>query len=495
VNMTGGGADDSFVLVGGRKNLPKLHVVNEENNNVSLRHRASTSTPDSEHDYSLRSLGTPANRTPVHSSPVSLTRIKIGASPSLDDLKQGVWGSRDSGYGPGGRDTGYGPDGRSDSQTARKNLKFDSTYVLETSLWESFSTPIFNLKAKLKGRQSFLDESPRPFSKNVQPQHILAGVVLLVMLSSICFGVFIGLNQFGDQLANGKLKSIKYGTERKLEKLKEAGKLLDRDIVDEKGLPLGGKRASIQYAFENDVKVDDAVVAGAAPKPSVAPEAAPRQGAASLTKEKAKASDHLDLVELSESIDKLMRLMEGREAREQELLERAKEVFQEEVGGGGDIPRPKEEQLAKSDFKRSTGSDASNLGLNFEEIIRVADDEETFNVRTKRDKDDRFRFKDDQFRFASLDDNPVKDGWFRLTEDTADDLRAKREAAGEDMFRYAEDSVSQHRSKRDGAGADGGGSNADFRLSDDSSLSEDDPRERTARTKRDGGEDEKFRFN
>merc|ERR1719187_974420 len=102
------------------------------------------------------------------------------------------------------------------------------------------------------------------------------------MLSSICFGVFIGLNQIEDQVNNGKLKSIKYGTEKKLEKLKEAGKLIDRDIVDEKGLPLGGKRASIQYAFENDIKVDEAAgVAGAVPKPSAAaPQAAQRNGAA-----------------------------------------------------------------------------------------------------------------------------------------------------------------------------------------------------------------------
>merc|ERR1711887_392928 len=51
---------------------------------------------------------------------------------------------------------------------------------------------------------------------------------------------------------NGKLGSIKYGATKRMENLRAAGKIIENDIKDEAGNTLGGKKAAIQFAYNQN---------------------------------------------------------------------------------------------------------------------------------------------------------------------------------------------------------------------------------------------------
>jgi len=311
-----GTSEDSFVLVGGRKQLPKLHLETEDTNTSTLRARRScsqASTPDCKNQtYSIQ---VSPGGTPAKTSTQYVRRNKGAPSPTLHDLKEGRLGTEDSGY-----------SGWKDSAGAKKQLSFDpynnpeGSYLDSkgspiSSVWDSFTTPVLDFKKKLQGRQSFLDDSPTR-ARKVQPQQLLAGIIVVVMLSSICFAVLVGVTHFNNFTSlDGKRRSIMFGTEKKLETLREAGQLLDRDMVDESGELLGGKRAAIQYAYETS----DEYLGGAMDK--VNPKSA------SLTRNRAKALNHLDVLELAESVEKLKEMMVAEQMLGNSILDQVSQVL------------------------------------------------------------------------------------------------------------------------------------------------------------------------
>jgi len=234
------GTEESFVLVGDR--FPQVHVEQEEGKG-KLRYRTSqSSTPIADRTYTVR---------------------QGGPSPTLKDLAEGrVEVGVDSGYGGGFRN----------SSNVKKRLDYASnpngSYIEEKvgspaqpSLWETVSSPVLDLSKKIQGRQSFLDEGRQ---KQVHHHHMLAGIVLIVVVSSLGFALLISYNHFSDlqnASLNGKMKSIKYGSEQRMASLKQQGKILSRELRDESGVSLGGKRAAIQYAY--DTQVEDEILSEA----------------------------------------------------------------------------------------------------------------------------------------------------------------------------------------------------------------------------------------
>jgi len=104
---------------------------------------------------------------------------------------------------------------------------------------------VLNIKKKLSGRSSFIDE---PIQFQVEPQNVVTGILVMVVLSSVCFSLFIGVN-INNVNGNGKLSSVKFGAERRILNLKINNQIIDYDIKDESGNILGGKRAAIQFAY------------------------------------------------------------------------------------------------------------------------------------------------------------------------------------------------------------------------------------------------------
>lgn len=80
----------------------------------------------------------------------------------------------------------------------------------------------------------------------------LAVVVAVVVVSSCVLAVLTltgGLRR-GDAGSFGgrKYDSIAFGADRRLARLRQEGRMLTDDLVDEEGNRLGGKRAAMQYA-------------------------------------------------------------------------------------------------------------------------------------------------------------------------------------------------------------------------------------------------------
>eukprot|EP00088_Acartia_fossae_P035076 TRINITY_DN3608_c0_g1_i3.p1 TRINITY_DN3608_c0_g1~~TRINITY_DN3608_c0_g1_i3.p1 ORF type:complete len:417 (+),score=83.58 TRINITY_DN3608_c0_g1_i3:56-1306(+) len=311
--------DDSFVVRGSRRNLPQLHVEQEDFTPASLRNRKESSTPDTERTYTLPVDGTPIfPSTPNPKCPPSQRPVKKTCSPTLQDLKEGRVeldkdGSHDT------KDSGYSG-WKYSASVAKKNLRFegdgnpngsyiDGEKAGNSVLWDSFTSPVLDIKKKLYGKPSFLDSPIK--KKKLQPQQLLAGIVLLVMISSICFAILIGVTHLATtkQELDGKRKAVWYGTEKKLENLKAQGKLLDRDLLDADGTILGGKRASIQYALET------------------MEESLPDHRLASLTKQSAKASDHMDVYDLLSSIQSLQQIILATEDAEKQLLHKVSDLL------------------------------------------------------------------------------------------------------------------------------------------------------------------------
>jgi len=287
------------VVVGSRKNLPQIFVEDVDEKG-SLRYRRDgstgsrsspgstevsgmdTSTPESYRNalnvtYTVRkktpSYGTPgsycpASYTDAYVPPLSLAKGKhhftapggsslgmdtpLERSTPQDKLDHGV--EVDSGY--HGADSGYQGlihSGRTDRSSGQKSSyepfsNPDGSYV-NTSIWETISSPVVDLRKKWRSRPSFVDErSSGPWFR-AQPQQILGGLVIIVMIASLGFAVLTYQRHLKHRQAtdvNEKYKSIHYGTVKRKERLEEEGRVMN-EIRDEMGNELGGKRAAIQY--------------------------------------------------------------------------------------------------------------------------------------------------------------------------------------------------------------------------------------------------------
>jgi len=136
---------------------------------------------------------------------------------------------------------------RSDSINRSEYTQFKTPHARPAdSLWESFATPIADFKDHFKSRQSFVDDRVKI---KLNFETLVTGCLGVVMFSSIVFSVYMGAH-LTKSTQNGKYKSIEYGATKRIQNLKEQGRLIDYDIKDEFGNTLGGKRAAIQFAYE-----------------------------------------------------------------------------------------------------------------------------------------------------------------------------------------------------------------------------------------------------
>merc|ERR1711872_4071 len=92
------------------------------------------------------------------------------------------------------------------------------------------------------------DEQPK---FKLDAQNLIKLTLVVVVVSSICFSLFVGIT-INESNLNGKLRSVKYGAEKKIDALKTDGKIIDYDILDDDGNLLGGKRAAIQFAHNKN---------------------------------------------------------------------------------------------------------------------------------------------------------------------------------------------------------------------------------------------------
>lgn len=207
--------EQTYVVSGGRKGikksskaffLPEIFVENEE----GVRHRSGSGVR--------------------HSTPNQGGR---------DQLKEVLDTSVDSGLG----DWSINEPSYTSDCTHERAYKTPSAKPVEASMWDSFVSPIQDLRQHFKSRPSFVEDRVK-IKFNVET--LVTACLVMVMFSSIVFSVYMGTNLLS---TNGKFKSIKYGASKKIQNMRKEGRLIEYDIKDENGVVLGGKRAAIQFAY------------------------------------------------------------------------------------------------------------------------------------------------------------------------------------------------------------------------------------------------------
>jgi len=277
-------SQDSVIVVGTRPTLPH-HQVEMEDNENSLRCRSSQgSSPEMEVLWTTHggpTASTPAQgqvmdggekrSTPNFGTPGSLSDLcpdqfylppldvqdTTYATPSPNiKLKMDQY-QEDSGYGQG-----------SDRGSTKSSL-FDpfpnpeGSYVSNSSIWEMFS-PVDDLKKKWRGRPSYLEDSKTGSMMDkfsVEPQQLLGCVMLIVISASVGFAFVLSFKHLGGENTEGmnsKYKSIEYGNQKLVERLRKEGRMID-EVRDEEGNLLGGKKAAIQFSFQQGFISEDVV--------------------------------------------------------------------------------------------------------------------------------------------------------------------------------------------------------------------------------------------
>jgi len=245
--------EQTFVLTGGQKHikkkkpyfLPEVFVENEE----GMRHRSSSLVR--------------------HSTPYQDTLKLPTVQSTSPKLKEKLETTVDSGF----DDWSIGSSRNESSIHSIRSDYTNTTYKTPLakpvdSLWESFASPLFELKGHFKSRPSFVDDKVKI---KLNFETLVIACLGVVMFSSIVFSVYIGTHVYSSGATNGKYRSIEYGFQKRVQTLREEGRIIDYDIKDEFGNVLGGKRAAIQYAFEKKYGRDvnaakkDTVDAAAAP--------------------------------------------------------------------------------------------------------------------------------------------------------------------------------------------------------------------------------------
>jgi len=223
---------DSCIIVGTRKSLPKVYIGSEsESDSGGLRHRyssgssslgssssgspntppSSTSTPYGKAalpqrfgvpGYINTGYGSfqPASYTDAYVPPLSLDRQKFGGYQNQfhHQNKSDEVIRIDSGYGRS-RDDSY--------FMSRRNLSFNTSS--SPSLWDSLvSSPIQNIRQKMRGRPSYVDEGSTASSRiKVKPQQILAGLIFALVLVSIVMILIISYKHFNNRQGSDKDKN------------------------------------------------------------------------------------------------------------------------------------------------------------------------------------------------------------------------------------------------------------------------------------------------
>jgi len=281
---------ESVIVVGSRPTLPNQQVDMAEEYDQNLRcrgnhlgssppnvvgHGLAASTPaqaplpgvdDDRRAYPC--FGTPgslADMCPdqsfLHLSPLEVKESPIqSSSPPNLKLKLDQSYVVDSGYGVG-TDISHGSIGSGISRRSSVFYPFpnpEGSYVSNRTIWEMF-TPIRDLKKKWRGRPSYLD-NPKDISFvdkfSLEPQQILGFLMLVVILASMGFMFLISFRNMDEvnKEMNNKYKSIEYGRQKQLDRLREEGRFL-AEVRDEHGNLLGGKKAAIQFSYDQEAKL------------------------------------------------------------------------------------------------------------------------------------------------------------------------------------------------------------------------------------------------
>merc|ERR1711909_167824 len=284
---------ESVIVVGSRPTLPNQQVDMAEECGQNLRCRGNYlgSSPTNVVDPGL-AASTPAQASPLggvvdddrraypcfetpgsladmcpdqsflHLSPLEVKESPIESpSPSNSKLKLDQTYAVDSGYGVS-TDISHGDS--SGSGISRRSSVFypfpnpEGSYVSNRTIWEMF-TPIRDLKKMWRGRPSYLD-NPKDISFvdkfSLEPQQILGFLMLVVILASVGFMFLISFRNIDEvnKEMNNKYKSIEYGRQKQLDRLREEGRFL-AEVRDEHGNLLGGKKAAIQFSYDQEAKL------------------------------------------------------------------------------------------------------------------------------------------------------------------------------------------------------------------------------------------------
>jgi len=284
---------ESVIVVGSRPTLPNQQVDMAEECDQNLRCRGNYlgSSPTNVVDPGL-AASTPAQASPLggvvdddrraypcfetpgsladmcpdqsflHLSPLEVKESPIESpSPSNSKLKLDQTYAVDSGYGVS-TDISHGDS--SGSGISRRSSMFDpflnpeGSYVSNRSTWEMF-TPIRDLKKMWRGRPSYLD-NPKDISFvdkfSLEPQQLFEFLMLVVILTSVGFMFLFSFRNMDEvnKEMNNKYKSIEYGRQKQLDRLREEGRLLE-EVRDEYGNLLGGKKAAIQFSYDQEIKL------------------------------------------------------------------------------------------------------------------------------------------------------------------------------------------------------------------------------------------------
>jgi len=250
--------EQTFVVTGGQKHikkkkpffLPEVFVENEE----GMRHRSSSLVR--------------------HSTPYQNTLKLPEVQSTSPKLKEKMETTMDSGF----DDWSIGSSRNDSSIHSIRSDYTNTTYKTPSakpvdSLWESFASPLFELKGHFKSKPSFVDDKVK-IKLNLET--LVTACLGVVMFSSIVFSVYVGTHTYSSSATNGKYRSIEFGVQKRIQTLREEGRIIDYDIKDENGNVLGGKRAAIQYAYEKkygkDIKTarrDAAEKVAAAREPTI----------------------------------------------------------------------------------------------------------------------------------------------------------------------------------------------------------------------------------
>jgi len=274
---------ESLVVVGGRPTLPnqKVDMVEDYDQNLRCRGSSGLSSPPetgiiidqglaaSTPAQAIVGMGMDESRRvyPCFGTPGSIADMcpdqgylmlppldvkdSILETPSPDfKLKFDQTYQLDSGYGNGGSEHHSG--------MSKRSSLFDNpegSYVLNSSIWELFS-PVRDLKRKWKGRPSYLDDYKGVDKFSFDPQQLLGCLMLMVISASVGFTVLISVRHIDETNMyeiNSKYKSIEFGSQKLIDKLRKEGRLLE-GVKDENGNKLGGKKAAIQFSYDQGAK-------------------------------------------------------------------------------------------------------------------------------------------------------------------------------------------------------------------------------------------------
>eukprot|EP00095_Tigriopus_kingsejongensis_P012637 maker-scaffold1516_size37830-snap-gene-0.9 protein:Tk12637 transcript:maker-scaffold1516_size37830-snap-gene-0.9-mRNA-1 annotation:"dna mismatch repair protein" len=230
--------------LGGRASLPTMYVENElqsgSSSNAHLRFR----NRSQEGPISPSSRSNPCYGTPTTYTTTSPCTVQATPDSGIDVTDEHMDDS-----------TLHEPTKPLRFMQNHRNLYEEGSFAEEEDgTYDALDTSWDELKRHWKRNQIRFD-TPMVFPtwREAAP-----ALVVLAILASACFTVVVVQNAVRRASDSGlrtmewggKYESIEYAHRRRREALEQSGRLLPDELKSEEGVVLGGKRASIQYAYD-----------------------------------------------------------------------------------------------------------------------------------------------------------------------------------------------------------------------------------------------------